>query len=90
MLPFYCLEEVARSIFYALHLGLDDTLLLPRISVILFVAFTTLMCLYLSTLRQMKLFYSNWNLGVFNGNMRGLFDKFDEEGIFVYQLDEQT
>ena len=35
----------------------------------------------------MQLFLSNRNMVVCNKNMANLFDKLDEEGLFVYQLD---
>lgn len=90
ILPIYCLQEMARSAYFAKLYDLDGLTLVPRCSVILFVGLITLMCLYLRTLREMQLFLSNRNMAVCNKNMANLFDKLDEEGLFVYQLEDPT
>ena len=88
ILPIYCLEEVARSAYFAQLYDLNGLTLVPRYSVIFFVGLITFMCLYLRTLREMQLFLSNRNMVVCNKNMANLFDKLDEEGLFVYKLDD--
>ena len=90
ILPIYCLQEAARSVYFVMLYEMDGVTLVPRGSVILFVGLITLMCLYLRTLREMQLFLSNRNMVVCNKNMANLFDKLDEEGLFVYQLDHHT
>ena len=87
ILPIYCLEEIARLAYFAKLHDLDGLTLVPQCSVIVFVGLITLMCLYLRTLREMQLFLSNRNMVVCKKNMANLFDKLDEEGLFVYQLD---